>query len=509
MMFSMKRYYWILLLAIAFAGCISNDIPYPVVKGDVLEIAFRGQVDQPKISTSSRKITVEISDTVNIEAVMLTNLKLVDEGTADIAVGKAYNLSQPYSFTVNTYQKYEWVIEATQQLNRHLDIEGQVGASVIDVTNHIVIAYIPTSKSKKEVNVTGVCLGSSKSAIRPNLLDIHNYEIPVKVIVTDYGKDTEWTVVVQQVESTVESKSADSWATFATLSGSGSLDGSKQPGFVYRKKVEAAWTAVDQAKVIVDKGTFTAKVDGLTPGTDYVFCATVGSERGAEVNFKTEMAPSIENLDFDSWHMTGSSWYPNAEGGNSFWGTGNEGVTISVVNKPSNSTPSDDAVSGKAARLETISVPLVKLAAGNLFTGKYKTNLGDPIKSVTFGRPYTGRPTKLEGYYKYSPKVIDVTKDPYNGLKGTMDRCHIYIRLENWGTATERPADPEIIAYGELQSADAVAEYKHFSINIKYSVLDKKPTHVVLVATASYMGDFFTGGIGSVLYVDDFEFKFD
>ena len=45
---------------------------------------------------------------------------------------------------------------------------------------------------------------------------------------------------------------------------------------------------------------------------------------------------------------------------------------------------------------------MVGAAAGNLFIGTYKTNVGKPESSPSFGRAYSGaRPTKLSGYYKY------------------------------------------------------------------------------------------------------------
>lgn len=39
--------------------------------------------------------------------------------------------------------------------------------------------------------------------------------------------------------------------------------------------------------------------------------------------------------------------------------------------------------------------------------------------------------------------------------------------------------------------------------------LERKPTYVVISACASYLGDYFTGGVGSLLYVDEFEFVYD
>ena len=92
--------------------------------------------------------------------------------------------------------------------------------------------------------------------------------------------------------------------------------------------------------------------------------------------------------------------------------TGSEGVTIY---KESNTVPVEgkEAYKGKAARMHTYGdILLVGAAAtGNLFIGTYKTNMGRPVESPSFGREYTGaRPTRLSGYYKYTSKPIS-----YNG----------------------------------------------------------------------------------------------
>ena len=118
---------------------------------------------------------------------------------------------------------------------------------------------------------------------------------------------------------------------------------------------------------------------------------------------------------------------PWEENSTPFWDTGNIGVTTA---SQSNSTPTDDtaAGSGKAARLESKNV-IVKFAAGNLFTGKFiKVDGTNGI--LNFGQPFTGRPTKLKGYYKYTTAPItdlpaegsqDYTR--FQNYKGKPDTC--------------------------------------------------------------------------------------
>ena len=69
--------------------------------------------------------------------------------------------------------------------------------------------------------------------------------------------------------------------------------------------------------------------------------------------------------------------------------------------------------------------------------------------------------------------------------------------------------DSSDIAYGELEdNVGTGGEYKPFTINIEYRD-DRQPSYIILVAVASKYADYFTGGVGSVMYIDEFSFGFD
>lgn len=71
--------------------------------------------------------------------------------------------------------------------------------------------------------------------------------------------------------------------------------------------------------------------------------------------------------------------------------------------------------------------------------------------------------------------------------------------------------DNNIIAYGELPSGVATSNngFTEFNIPLKYKSLTDKPTHIILVCSASKYGDYMTGGEGSTMYLDDFELIYD
>ena len=100
-----------------------------------------------------------------------------------------------------------------------------------------------------------------------------------------------------------------------------------------------------------------------------------------------------------------------------------------------------------------------------------------------------------------------------------MDVAKIYVALTDWSapfvvntnTGTFFDVnDPSVIAYGELEDGTGTnGEYREFTINLEYRDLERIPTHVLIVATASKYADYFTGGEGSLMYIDEFEFLFE
>ena len=298
------------------------------------------------------------------------------------------------------------------------------------------------------------------------------------------------------------------WGKFAYVSGLCTLvDPSDPIEFKYKKKDAADWLTISAQKVEETDYEYTAKLTSLDFGTEYEYKMVCGDKEGEVLTFTTEKLVEIPNLNFDTWSQNGKNWYPNTDASNSFWATGNEGVTMGGN---SNTTGVDDSFSGKAARLETVevSVFVIKVkAAGNIFIGNYKTNASDPASSVTFGREYTGaRPTKLYGYFKYQPGAT-MSDGSVPSEKLEKDECDIYIQL--W-------SGDESIGEGHFITNETVTEYTHFEIPVEYSVKTKYPDKITIVATSSRYGGYFSGmnvigqlAIGSVLYVDEFSLSYE
>ncbi|MDD4820924.1 MAG: PCMD domain-containing protein [Flavobacteriales bacterium] len=506
-----RTYALIFTLTAILCSCIKNDVPYPHIMGDVLAIAFEGQ-SSCEIDHSKREINLVMNDSYDVNSVKITALTLVDGGVATISAGNEYNLSSDFSFTVSTYpeQNYTWTIKTTQPIERYVTVDNQVGNAVIDTYNKKAIVYVSASQSLANINVREMRLGPSVATYSPDPTTVKDFTTERMFDVSYLGITERWVVYIFHTTTVVTTGTATPWTTFATLTGSIQTGTSSVPGFDYRKKTDTTWSSVPTTSVTAVGGAITAKLTGLTAKTEYVFRAKLGADLGEEVSFTTDDAPTIQNLDFEagSFSSNGKTWYPNNDNANSFWATGNEGTQ--VAGKGNISISTTDAVKGNAVKMTSVTGVLVaQHAAGNIYTGTYKTNLSKPRESAVMGRPYTGRPLGLKGWYKYTSANITVDKDNLHpDAIGTRDKAHIYVILENWGTATTRPADVEQIAYGEFMTDVDSDTYQQFSLELKYSNTTTRPTHITISCTSSYLGGDFCGSNGATLYVDEFELLF-
>ena len=288
---------------------------------------------------------------------------------------------------------------------------------------------------------------------------------------------------------------ANAWSNFAYLKGSiesqeadAELDAANMT-FEYKTASEEEWKSI---KAQADgENAFKATLVDLQPGTQYSY--RMAYNGGGDANFKsdvsnftTENQEVVPNLSFDDWCTvknaglfgTGNTYYAASDYNNLFWDSGNEGANSISVENPTQPEETD-VISGKAAKL-TSKVVASQFAAGSLFTGDFGSASLDPLgANLDFGRPFTGRPSQLKGYFKYNPGNIDYidTSRVTAVKKGDRDLCSIYILLADWdapfavSTGDNKFVDindPSVIAYGELgadkTSPVSMADYEEFTI---------------------------------------------
>ena len=328
-----------------------------------------------------------------------------------------------------------------------------------------------------------------------------------------------------EVKPVVETLTANAWARFAYLSGRWLTEDQPEGlGFQYRTGDEE-WSDVDaEVTVNAEAKTFVAELHGLAAGTQYEYRAVTAAFRENQpVQFTTETEQVVPNMNFDSWYQDGSVWYPDADADNFYWDTANKGSSMAKLT-PTAPEETHLAVTGegkKAAKLESMNANLgiVKVfAAGNIYTGKFgetKISISNPGATLDWGVPFTSRPLALKGFYDYSPKTVD--QGSYNDMSGKTDIGQIQIILTDWDKPftinTQDKTfvdvnDERIIAYASLDLGQTDG-YQPFTLELEYRDRIRTPKYIVIVAAASKYGDYFTGGVGSTLYLDEFSFVYD
>lgn len=511
-------------------SCISNDIPYPVISLQILAFEVEGQEGNAIIDKATRTVTVPLEETVDLKKVVVKTCSVTEGIEAPLTPEEVIDLSSPQKYTLSLYQDYEWTIQASQTIERKLTIKNQFGKPKINSTTHEITAEVAKTASQKSVYISDIKLGPKEISTQ-TFLDASGVEVdiplntpldfsfPKTVIVRYHDIEEKWTIAISRSDKSVATGEADAWVNVAWLHGNGEEGNTN--GFEYKEENSTEWIPVEEEYVTDDDGELTARVFRLKSNTTYIYRAYSGNDFGDEVSFTTGEPVTLPGGSFDNWHQVEKVWNPWGESDSPIWDTGNKGATSLG---DSNTQPTDDTWNkkGKAARLESKFIGLGsigKFAAGNLFIGEYiRTDGTNGV--LNFGRPFTARPTKLKGHYKYSTAPISYVSSGYEHLKEKPDTCAIYIALTDWSEPLEirtKPSDlsvfnkkdSHIIAYAEFYSGETVTEYKSFELTLDYRDTSRVPTYIVIVCSASKFGDYFVGGPGALLYVDDFSLEYD
>ena len=508
----------VLCLAAMLSGCIKNNIPYPRIQANFVTLEASGQTGTTQIDTVNRVATITLPEDANIYSVRISGYSLTPGAhIVDNPFGNPVDLSEPIYVYLELYQSYLWSITAVQNIERYFEVSGQMGETAIDVPGHRVVVYVRSGTDLKEISVIRAKLASTAATMTPDLLEGGTFDgsKPFTITTDTYGHKEVWTVYVQTVEEAVTTVSVDAWTCVAWVQGQG--EAGLDNGFEYRITGSEAWTKLPESQVTHNGGAFTGCIMHLLPETSYEVRAYSNDNYGSILSFTTGKELQVPNSDFENWWLDKRVWCPWAEDGEPYWGTGNQGAA--TVGQ-SNTVPTDDTPTGtgRAAKLETKWI-VVKLAAGNIFTGTYiRTDGTNGV--LSFGRPFTERPVRVQGMYKYTGAIIDRASNEFKNLIGQPDTCSVWAALidsdEPYEIRTNPnnrrlfdPDGPEVIAYGQLLNAETITSYVPFDFELKYKSTSRVPKYLIICASASKYGDYFTGGAGATMYIDDIKLVYD
>lgn len=543
----MKKIGLLFISMILAVSCIENDMSYPRIIAEITAFEVEGQKNVT-IDPSTRTVFVELGETADITALNILNMEYTEEAELLTQLGSVIDLSAPMTITLKTYQEYVWTISAVQPIERFISVENQVGDAEFDIESKTAYVYVIEEQdlmkvtindmklepegsmvvsTKGQRSVDGVAVVDSVAINFPATLDC----VLMRTFYVEHkGNLIKWDVKFLHKVVDLEVSRVNAWCYSAEISAVSK--GGEATRLEYKQASATSWTEVVDKKV--DGVKITAELSRLKAGTQYVARVINGEEISDEYSFTTDTPAQLDNMNFDIWSKPdGKTWYPFAENQtNAPWGTANPGTSIMSANTTTPEYTHVHTPGGAAAKIESLYVA-VAFAAGNIFTGKF-VEFTDMTAKLNWGTPFTSRPYSLKGYMDYSPKTVDQApetislaggvRNPYVDQLGKADHCQIMVALvaeaENedekgpYLVSSKKPGVPDlmndsrVIAYGAIESdVDTNGEYVEFECVLDYRD-DRKPSYIIVVACSSLHGDYFTGGVGSVLYVDDFEFVY-
>lgn len=389
--------------------------------------------------------------------------------------------------------------------------------------------YNKSILSQQGINVETIAFGVQSAMLDLTVffskLNIGTYKFVL--LATDLKNNTATGKFNVNVLSPVDAEAigAVPWAKFAILKGIWFTNPRPESmKFQYKKSTDSEWKDYSGLVEYDDvKRLVTAELRGLESETAYAFKIVTDKEENTKViNFTTEKAETLHNLSFDKWYKEGSCWYPNESSSYRVWDSANPGTSSLPFVGTVTTTPetSDLAVTGEgkqAAKLQSTSIAGF-FAAGNIFIGKFVSTVGNKGAKLDWGYEFSSRPLALKGYYKYNPEIINKASGIHSDKQGQIDQCQIRILLTDWtGVFHVNSAEnvfvnddaDYVIASASLTSNEKMAAYKEFTLPLVYKNKTKKPTFIVIVAAASRYGDYFTGGVGSTLLLDEFSLEYE
>ena len=323
----------------------------------------------------------------------------------------------------------------------------------------------------------------------------------------------------------------DLWAGTAELSAT--VFGTPSAAEIICREGEGEWKHF--AATSSGSNTYTARVEGIGAGRNYEYNLVIdGKTVGTSLAFATEQGAQIPNGDMEQWSQSGDTYYPGVSKSDKYWDTGNGGTTVmgdTEKNLTSKSTDVRPGSKGSYSAFLDSKVVLGKFGAGNIFVGSFgKVVITSLSATVYFGQPFTfnAKPKGVRMWVKYNCGSIDNVGSV--GAQGDPDLTKIFCCLCNWSSAWCVDSDkadattfspsmenirncPDSRYSGVLYTAyfdtnTSNNEWRELYIpfeKIEGADDSKGANYLVLTATCSGYGDFFTGSADSWMYIDDVE----
>ncbi|MDE6825693.1 MAG: hypothetical protein K2J18_02910, partial [Paramuribaculum sp.] len=173
-------------------SCLNDDdIPYPRIRANILEMEVDGQSRETIIDTIAGTVTIFLNDSADISALKLKKFVVTKNATVidTTLLCRPLDLADTMHLTLHIYQDWPWAIAARQEIVRTFSIAGQIGPAEIDPQTHTVKAYVSKKQDLSSVTVNAIKLGGATATIVPDLVGKQvDFTQPVKVEVNEFGR---------------------------------------------------------------------------------------------------------------------------------------------------------------------------------------------------------------------------------------------------------------------------------------------------------------------------------
>ena len=197
----------------------------------------------------------------------------------------------------------------------------------------------------------------------------------------------------------------------------------------------------------------------------------------------------LPNSSFEEWKTDDSKLFEDLPPG--FWGTINR-LRLLGPQGPITTEKSTDSHSGTySAKITTKTFGTFKIV-GIVATGIFDQKASPP--GFVEGMPFTSRPTKLTGYYKFTPV--------------NNDSCSAYINLTKYNTTLNKK---DTLGEGMLIIKSPQSNWTKFEVPVNYKSTETPDTiKVAFVSSAGTVGMSSTQNaqVGSSMSIDDLELDY-
>lgn len=512
-------------LDVTASGTVINgtaDLKIVVQTGELLiDVAFKGD----KINLEVKDNAMEVAAWYALKDFTITGADIVRTYPKDgIAIDyKGYNKISIPSTMFSFAPKGKTI---------YFDVES---ADVVEKADGIYI--LPIEKTFDSYNNKNIKLKLSGKIVKGELIlnvQLSDADYTLNYVFTGEPKQTGATInkmtlsgdaiMVQPEISTVDDKSKANVAFYVK---SGTADDKL-------KSLVPTFELAEGAKLMYNDVEYVAGTP-MDFSKEQIF--KVKAESGKTTNTytvsKTEWVDYEFKHNMDTW-VAKKEYQEPANG----WGTSNEGiwflklVSMYPSDAPFIVTPSDDAKSGQAARVETVytkggdmgfvSVPVV--TSGTVFNGAFITDAKNTLNSTKFGYPCLKKPIAFKGSYKYAPgKDYYFCPDPKKAHSAAIDKTKTDVPAMNAVLYEVNSYAFDVLTGENLLTSDRIVaiasvdgkaqtSYTDFNVTFKFSenkAFDAtKKYKLAIVCSSSKDGDKFSGAPGSVLFVDNLEVTF-